>query len=43
MPPGGEFDVEGAGLEFAAGELFVDAEAGLGDGFEAEKSRRWSR
>lgn len=30
----GEFDVERAGLELAAGELFVDAEAGLGDGFE---------
>jgi len=31
---GAEFDVDGLGVELAAGELFVDAEAGLGDGFE---------
>jgi hypothetical protein len=31
---GGELDVDFGGVEFAGGELFVDAEAGLGDGFD---------
>jgi hypothetical protein len=37
---GGELDVDFGGVELAGGELFVDAEAGLGDGFDGGEVER---